>query len=168
MELPDLPLDGSLACLPQPMKTREIIYPSISIGYDTLALAFIIYSARGWARMRFAGVPSLFGAVLKNATSYFLVIFANHLAVICSELFDLRIQGLPPCLITVMMPMMTTRLWLSLRKAANPLDSTSANVGSLRFAYPTIELAEDGSDDIPLEGISPEGRAGPSKSYGQS
>ena len=62
-----------------------------------------------------------------------------------------------------MMPMMTTRLWISLKKAANPPDSTSANVGSLRFACPTIEMAEDGSDDIPLEDISLGQRAGPSE-----
>ena len=72
-----------------------------------------------------------------------------------------------------MMPMMTTRLWVSLKKAANPPDSMpgsgdAANLGSLRFACPTIEMTEDGSNDIPLEDISPEGMTGPSRSYGQS
>ena len=106
MELPDLPLDEYQACLSQPLQAREIVYSSIAIAYgasrkpltvhiaaansfiqDTFAFVVIVYSARGLSRTRSAGVPSLLGNIVENATSYFLIIFTNHLVVILFELF---------------------------------------------------------------------------------
>ena len=69
--------------------------------------------------------------------------------------------------------MMTTRLMVSLRKAADASGSTQSpgsttDMESIRFARDTIGGTEIGGSDIALRDISLEGRIDSPRSYGQN
>ena len=72
-----------------------------------------------------------------------------------------------------LIPMMTTRLMVSLRKAADASGSTESSgsttdMESIRFARDTTGGTESGGSDIALRDMSSEGRIGLPRSYGQN
>lgn len=107
LPLPDIPLDEFQLCSFQRWRVGEIIFVALSLLYgtslpanrfhsvttnpifteDVSAFGLIIWSAkyRGFRRAR--GVPNLLDRIVQDSTTYFLVIFTNHLVLILFELF---------------------------------------------------------------------------------
>ena len=54
---------------------------------DVSAFGLIIWSAKYKGFMRSRGVPNLLDRIVQDSTTYFLVIFTNHLVLILFELF---------------------------------------------------------------------------------
>jgi len=137
-----------------------IIHASLSLVYDVSAFPVIIYSARNRGLVRRTmGAPSILENIVRDATSYFLVMLIGHLLLVLFELFAPEpIQLLPSCANAVLIPMMVTRLMLSLRKAAVAPDSTWSLSGtteqeSAKFARDTTGT-ERGGGDIRLRDVS--------------
>ncbi|KAF9643489.1 hypothetical protein BDM02DRAFT_3264071 [Thelephora ganbajun] len=161
-QIPDLPFDEFKACLFHRWRTGVIIYTVVSPVYDISAFALVVHSARRRNHARAHGVPSLLDKIVQDATVYFLAIFTCHFLLIFFELFaPAPIQLLPGRGNAVLIPLMVTRLILSLKKAANPSYSQSlwgsnntAQVESARFAHHTIGGTERGGGDIVLRHLS--------------
>jgi len=142
---PDVPLEEFQICIFDRWPHGEIATTAISLTYDFLAFAIIIrYSRRRDRRGQAYGMPDLFDRIVKDATIYFLVIFTSHLLLIFFEVFAPEAtQLLPASAYAVLVPIMATRLMLSLKEAASPSDTYwsfhDPDVReSLRFAGPTI------------------------------
>jgi len=98
--------------------------------------------------------------IAKDATWYFLVIFSSHLALALTlNLARPALQLLPGPGIVVYLPVMISRIMLSLRKAAGTQEdtwslmgpiSTGANFQSIQFLS-TQRGTTWREDDIPLE-----------------
>ncbi|KAF9643927.1 hypothetical protein BDM02DRAFT_3191081 [Thelephora ganbajun] len=144
LQVPDLPFDEYKVCFFHRWRTGEIIYIVLSLAYDASAFLLVIYSARHRGHTRAHGVPSLLDKIVQDATVYFLVIFGGHLLLIFFELFaPAPIQLLPASGNAVLIPLMVTRLILSLRKAATSpqslwSSSDIAQMESVGFADHTI------------------------------
>ena len=109
MAFPDLPFDEYRNCAFQSLKHREMAYVALSLAYgtffllsivhpptsdpfctkDALALLIIVYSAKrhagGFARV--GGVPNLLDKILRDATTYFLVLSTGHALFLFFEIF---------------------------------------------------------------------------------
>jgi len=110
--------DTNNTCVPVRRRPVELGFPAISLLYDLLAFLIVIYvmlhSSIGQVKM-----PSLFKTIAQDATRYFLVIFTSHLALELTLIFGRpTIQLLPATGIVVFLPVMVTRLMLSLKKAS--------------------------------------------------
>jgi len=160
MPLPDIPLDEFRLCSFQRWRVGEIIFVALSLLYDVSAFGLIIWSAKYRGFMRARGVPNLLDRIVQDSTTYFLVIFTNHLVLILFELFAAEaIQLLPANGMVALMPLMVTRLILSLKKAGSPQETTwDANGRSvpdgLRFAPRTIGGSDREGVDIALKHFS--------------
>ncbi|KAF9644210.1 hypothetical protein BDM02DRAFT_3190815 [Thelephora ganbajun] len=94
-----------------------------SFGYQFWALTYflafslIIYLVARSNVYRFQ-IPSLLRIIVQDATHYFMIIFTSHLALELTLLFERpTIQLLPAIGNVVYLPVMITRLMLSLKKA---------------------------------------------------
>jgi len=106
-QFPSLPFDEYNNCLFQQWRTREIVFASLSLVYGTFcqpphhprhsyvsihfiqdasAFLVIVYVMRNRGLTHTAGVPSILENILRDATSYFFVIFTSHLLLVLFEL----------------------------------------------------------------------------------
>lgn len=158
VQLLPVPLDAYRIC--SFVLHRGIIlgYTSIGLLYDFLMFSFIIFLAM---RSRTPGLkaPRILGVVADDATRYFLVIFTSHLVLEMTLIFghEQAIQLLPGAGALVYLPVMVSRIMLSLRKAMDSpqygwsLAERSRNNGkleSMKFACPRSGLSER-EGDIP-------------------
>lgn len=161
--IPPIPYDAYHLCLFVPHRNLELAFICISLFYDFCAFlltVFFVVRART-ARFKF---PTIWGVLLEDATRYFLVIFTSHFVLVMFlNLGRPSIQLLPATGTVVYLPVMISRIMLSLKRAADPIErdwclgDRAANeiVGlrSIRFFYPRggTDVREEGSDNIPLD-----------------
>jgi len=132
---PPIPLDSYLACIFSRHRYVEIAHTSISLAYEILTFSLMIFLAKS-SKARGLKVPRILGTIVQDATWYFLVMFFSHVALIMTLTFGREaVQLLPASGTAVYLPVMISRMVLSLRKAADlqqggPGEST-ANVITL-------------------------------------
>jgi len=100
-------------------KTIEVAYTGISLLFDTLAFSLIVWFAK---RSRVGGfeVSGILRTMVEDATRYFLVIFTSHFVLAMTlALGRPTIRLLPASGNVVFLPVMISRIMLSLRKAAD-------------------------------------------------
>lgn len=146
---PQLPilLDSYHICeFSQPKRYMEIAYTSLSLFFDLLAFSLIIFLTR---RSKTSGlkVSNILGTIAEDATCYFAVISSAHFTLLMTLCFGrVAIQLLPGFGVLVYMPLMISRLMLSLREAADPtravwiiaarIPDDAVSLDALRFASP--------------------------------
>ncbi|KAF9789637.1 hypothetical protein BJ322DRAFT_1178256 [Thelephora terrestris] len=157
--LPQIPLDAYHLCVFNRHRNIEVAYTSLSLVYDSLAFSLVMYLAR---KLRApGGAPMILDIIAKDATWYFLVVFSSHLVLVLTLNFARpTIQLLPGPGIVVYLPVMISRIMLSLRKAAGSRESawslsmgpisTGTNFQSIRF-FSTQRGTGWREDGIPLE-----------------
>jgi len=161
--LPPLPFDAYHLCVFVRHRPVEIAYTSISICYDFLAFSLIIFVA-ATSKSRGLRFPTILRAMAEDATWYFLVIFTSHFVLeMTLNLGRESIQLLPASGNVVYLPVMISRLMLSLRKTAGTLQedwsfagtsASSTYFRSMKFIRPR-RSTDGGQDDVSL-GTYPE------------
>ncbi|KAF9790731.1 hypothetical protein BJ322DRAFT_1104380 [Thelephora terrestris] len=168
--LPPIPLDAYRLCLFVRHRTLEVVYTGISLLYDLLAFLLTIILAR---RSKTSGlqIPTILKIIAEDATRYFLVIFTSHFTI--GMIFNTclpqeSIQLLPASGNVVFLPVMISRIMLSLKKAADSqrngwsLGEPSTNgvgLSAIKFSSPRRGLFREGSDEIPLDTFPESGTA---------
>ncbi|KAF9789657.1 hypothetical protein BJ322DRAFT_1018258 [Thelephora terrestris] len=154
---PPIPLDAFQICIFTQNRSLEIAYTALSLSFDFLAFSLIILLA---VTMRAPGlkVRSILETIAEDATKYFLIIFTSHLVVeVTLNLEQQMIRLLPAPYI----PVMISRIILSLRKAADPLrknqslgeSSDRTNLPSMKFNHPR-RAAKGREDDMTIDTYS--------------
>lgn len=134
-ELP-IPFDAYHLCLFVRDRTLDVVFTSASMVYDTLALFTIIFFAKRVAPVGF-GTPTILDAIKQDAAWYFLVIFATHLVLLMTLSFGREeIQLLPATGTPVYLPVMASRIMLSLKKAAD------VERGCRSLGLPTVTVVD--------------------------
>lgn len=156
-QLPGIDLDPFKFCLPESWKAGELLFINITVAFDILAFLSIVIAAAKPRNSRFPGIPSILDVILRDATVYFIIVFLLQI------LGDVLILSAPesvalfPALAgTILVPLMVSRLMLSLKKAtveptevwslstlASLSQGTTLSEGTVRFA-PHVP---GGSDD---------------------
>jgi len=158
-KFPPIPLDAYNLCVFSPHRTLEIVYTSVSLFYDSLAFSMIMFfTTRLSRKVRELRVPTLLEIIAEDATWYFLVIFTAHFALELTILFGREsIQLLPGSGLVVYLPVMVSRIMLSLRRAADSntmglspvgLPLNNSNLQNMEFFCPRRDTSP-GADDIP-------------------
>jgi len=112
-----IPLNPYNVCVFIRHRRAEIGFTAISIAYDLLAFLLIAYLALR-SNVYELQMPSLLKTIVQDATHYFLVIFTSHIVLELTLVFGRpEIQLLPAVGSVVYIPVMITRLMLSLKKA---------------------------------------------------
>ncbi|KAF9645533.1 hypothetical protein BDM02DRAFT_3262853 [Thelephora ganbajun] len=112
-----IPLDAYRICIFVRHRPPEFLFTAISLLYDLLAFSLTVYLAAR-SNIYKSPIPSLLRTIAQDATLYFLVIFTSHLVLELTLLFARpTIRVLPAAGNTVYLPVMVTRLMLSLKKA---------------------------------------------------
>jgi len=118
---PPIPLDAYRICVFTPHRALEIAYTSISLLYDSLAfLTILFFTTRLNQKIPGFKVPTILETIAEDATLYFLVIFTSHFVLEMTIIFGRGpAQLLPGPGIVVYLPVMVSRIMVSLRKAAD-------------------------------------------------
>jgi len=118
-QLPDINLDPFKLCTTTWSKPQELLFVNVGIAFEVLVFSAIFVAARKPKHGRHPGIPSLLDAIWRDATQYFLLIALCELT---SDLFiifaPVSISVLPGMASTMLIPLMASRLMLSLKKAA--------------------------------------------------
>jgi len=155
---PDIPLDPFRGCIFSRHKSVEIAYTGISLAYEFLTFSLMIFLAKS-SKARGLKVPRILGTIVQDATWYFLVMFTSHIALMVTlTLGRGGVQLLPASGTAAYLPVMISRMVLSLRKAADVRQggehpANSANVPTIEFFRPRRGTNE-GETDIPLHTYS--------------
>lgn len=117
--LPPIPLDAYRQCVFVPHRTLEIAYTGISLSFDCLAFLVIIFLAMK-TKAQGIELPVISRIIAEGAILYFLVIFTSHFVFeMTLTLGRETIRLLPGPGLLVYLPVMISRLMLSLKKAAD-------------------------------------------------
>lgn len=154
-ERPQIPLDAYHTCLFAQRLDLEIVYVSIPLLFDFLAFSLtLLFIAR--SKKAGFGVSILLKTIAEDATRYFFFIFTFQLILVLQEVFYRRSPFLSTSAFSnlVFLPVMISRLFLSLRKAADSQPNEQSPTGgrifpSMAFVGPQRSM-EPGADDIPL------------------
>jgi len=120
-EFPDIPLDEFKFCQFHRWRPGETTSTVFSLVYDLAAFLVIVYYSSKRGSERASGMPDLLDRIVRDATAYFLVIFSSHLWLIFFEFLTSEyLQLLPSCANALLVPILATRLMISLKKAATP------------------------------------------------
>jgi len=160
--LPPIPFDAYHLCIFVRHRNLEVAFTSISLFYDFLAFSLIVFLAKRSSPTG-SKIPRLWGIIAQDATRYFLVIFTSHfLLTMTLALGRPTIQLVPAPGNVVYLPVMVSRIMLSLKKAADShqtgwsLAEPTANATDLRsmkFFRPAKGANGKRDDDIPLDTI---------------
>jgi len=160
---PPIPLDEYHLCVFRQPRSLEVAYTSISLFYDSFAFSLIIFSARK-SKVPGLKIPTILDNIAEDATWYFLVIFTSHLVLVLTlNLGRTTIQLLPGPGVLVYIPLMISRIMLSLRKAANMPQEAWSLMGpathatdfrSIKFFHPRKVTTERSGDEIPLDTVT--------------
>jgi len=150
--LPPIPFDAYRLCVFVRHRNLEVAYTSISLFYDFLAFSLIIFLA-ATSQPGVLKVPTIMGTIAEDATLYFLVIFTSHLVLeMTLNLGRESIQLLPASGNVAYLPVMISRIMLSLRRAADPLEGGwSLGELSTNNLYFRSMPKGPGEGDIPLD-----------------
>ncbi|KAF9787197.1 hypothetical protein BJ322DRAFT_707057 [Thelephora terrestris] len=162
--LPDINLDPFKVCTTAWNQLQEMLFLNVGIAFEVVAFAAIFLKARKPRHGRYPGIPSLLDAIWRDATEYFLLI---TLCDILSDAFiifaPLSIAGLPGLANTMLVPLMASRLMLSLKKAAvEPARMGTASItdnpGRLSVMTRSIQFSSRvprGFPEVPGAPVSP-------------
>lgn len=119
--VPPVPLDTYYFCGPRSDRVSSIAYTSLDLLYDFLAFSLIMFvTARSNRIAAGVKVQTLLDIIAKDATRYFLIIFTSHFVLEMTLLFGRETIQLTPGLTNLTyIPVMISRMMLSLRKAAH-------------------------------------------------
>lgn len=158
-EPPPVPLTAYRLCVTARHWDWEVVYTGISLCHDILAFLVVVYFIKSGIPKDFR-MSHLLQTVLRDTTIYFMVIFTSHLVLELTLLFAKpSLQLLPSIGNNVYLPVMISRLMLSLRKAAatgaqwqlSRMSYTSRPECELEFApMPDDDSASSTQEDIPL------------------
>ncbi|KAF9643583.1 hypothetical protein BDM02DRAFT_3123236 [Thelephora ganbajun] len=175
--LPEINLDAYKACFFERWRVGELSFTAIAAVFDISAFLTILVTARGkgHSMTRYPGTPNILDIVLRDATLYFLLVCACLFVLLLFLSFAPVSDVLVPIVAHAMfLPIMASRLMLSLKKAATEPNelwsfSTMANFdterspedGTIRFVSRTFDVPFEISDtttspngeDIELESI---------------
>lgn len=120
--LPEIDLDPFKICIYKRWRVGEFLYNSLAMFFELLSFLIVVITARKARKDRYRTMPSILEIILRDATHYFILIFS---AQILSTLFlycaPVDLQLMPGMVNTIFIPVMASRLMLSLRRAgANP------------------------------------------------
>ncbi|KAF9781004.1 hypothetical protein BJ322DRAFT_1112396 [Thelephora terrestris] len=155
--LPPIPLDAYHVCVPREHPNLGVMYTSISLLYDFLAFSLIMFFVTR-SKSRGLGFRTIWETVAEDATWYFLVIFTAHLVFVFTlNLAPQTIKLLPAVGIVVYLPVMISRIILSLRRAACLDTGKNLSFGELSMTYPNMTFyhpqstMDEGEVGIPLD-----------------
>lgn len=116
--LPQVDLDPFHVCLAELWELGGLIFTIIGACFDVLAFSLIFATARK-PGMRYPGIPNLLDTILSDATSYFIFMFACQIVLLLFLCFaPIQIKFMPGLTATIFIPVMASRLMLSLKKAS--------------------------------------------------
>lgn len=119
LRLPPIPLDAYHQCVFVPHRNLEIAYTGVSLSFDCLAFLVIIFLAIK-TKVQGLELPVISRVIAEGAIWYFLVIFSSHFVFgMTLTLARETIRLLPGPGLCVYLPVMISRLMLSLKKAAD-------------------------------------------------
>jgi len=152
--LPDINLDPFKVCVFQPSKLEELVFVNAGVAFDALAFLMIFMAAK---KPRYPGVPSILDAILRDATIYFLLMFSCQIITDFFIIFAPDSPLSPGIATTVLLPLMASRLMLSLKKASVGQTrmwslSTMSSAGQATLAEGTMRFAPQapgGLHDVP-------------------
>jgi len=123
---PSIPLDVFHICVYNGKTRYQIAYVSMSLLYDTAAfISIVCLSLHGVGK-----ISILVVTILQDATVYFLVIFISHTILAFFIIFAREsLKATPATGSNILIPLMVTRLLLSLRKASDPETLTQWGMG---------------------------------------
>ncbi|KAF9648024.1 hypothetical protein BDM02DRAFT_3129359 [Thelephora ganbajun] len=176
--VPEIDLDAFEVCFSKRWRPGEILFNNLMIAFDLLAFVIIFVTAKRRGSARHPGIPSILDTILRDATLYFILIFAGQ---VLFEMFLFfapeGVQLMPGVATMVFIPIMVSRLMLSLKKAAiEPTlpwslatmtlsgHGTGARpgVGTLHFVSRTFDVSHEiprtltppDEEDVELESMS--------------
>lgn len=167
---PEINLDPFKFCVYEMPKLGDLVFVNIAVAFDILAFLIVFIVARKPGHHRYPGIPSILSVILRHATKYFLLIFLLQI------LYDLfiffaseSIALFPGLASTVLVPLMASRLMLSLKKASlehtrawSFSTATNLNRGlptdrTMRFASQVPGRTRDVPGTLPSPAIVEEG-----------
>lgn len=118
MKFPELPLDAFRLCVVKTKTIYEIVYVGLSFIFDIATSATIVYYAvRSKSQY---GMPHIIKTVLEDTAMYSFIMALCHLMLILFVILaKTPIKLLPATGSVILLPVLTTRLVLSLKKAAD-------------------------------------------------
>jgi len=151
--LPPIPLDPYVLCAFVLRSDLLLAYTSISLFYDSLAFSLMVFLAKNSMPPGFK-IPGLIRAIAEDTMRYFLVIFTAHFVFVMTlSLGQGPIKLLPGTGVVVYLPVMISRIMLSLRKVAASQQHWSigepTDLETIRFLRPRRDPDETGTE-IPL------------------
>ncbi|KAF9643257.1 hypothetical protein BDM02DRAFT_1545403 [Thelephora ganbajun] len=171
--VPEINLDAYRICFFKRWRFGELSFTITTVAFDLAAFLVILVTARGVRTSRYPGIPSILGVVLRDATVYFMLMFACQLVLLLFLfLAPVQIQLTPGVAQTTLLPIMASRLMLSLKKVATEPKgswslSTMTNPGwrvssDLRFVSQTFGMphetpetpASPNEEDVELESMA--------------
>jgi len=119
MKFPNVPLDAFRLCMVKTKPTYEVVYVGLSLFFDLVTFITIVYYAiRSKSQY---GMPYIIKTILEDTTMYSFAMALCNLALVLFVIFaKTPIKLLPATGSIIFMPVLTTRLVLSLKKAADP------------------------------------------------
>jgi len=161
-KFPSIPFDAYHLCIFVRHRKLEVAVTSISLFYDFLAFSLIVFLAKA-STTEGLKIPRLLRVIAEDSTRYFLVIFTSHFVLTMTlALGRSSIQLVPAPGNVVYLPVMVSRIMLSLKKAAdlqqNPwslADPTAngADLQSMKFFHPMSDTNGERDDYTSLDTI---------------
>ncbi|KAF9644339.1 hypothetical protein BDM02DRAFT_3122078, partial [Thelephora ganbajun] len=116
--LPEVDLDVFKICIYKRWKLGELIYFNTATFFDLFAFLVILVTAKRPRPRGYPAIPSILDTILRDATQYFLFIFfVQFLSQLFLFVTPEAIQLLPGVANVMFVPVMASRLMLSLKKA---------------------------------------------------
>jgi len=146
--IPEIPLQAFRMCAFVRSPRLELVYMTLSLSFDATMFLVIVFTSIKTGISLPDGQPSIFRAIVKDSTVYFLVIFSSHLLSFIMLLATRpTLQLLPSVGNLVLLPLMISRLMLSLKKASKHKDSgwksEALSGGQMEFATRSINAEVD-------------------------
>ncbi|KAF9648632.1 hypothetical protein BDM02DRAFT_3186957 [Thelephora ganbajun] len=146
VHIPNIPLDPFRVCLYDHNKTIGITFEISILVFDTIALVSMAIEVSKYARHY--ALPSMLRAVIRDITVYFFTIFLSHLLfVITIQTARPDLKILPAVGLEVFMPVMISRLVLSLMEVADKTENMSEG-GFTTMSFSTSFSAREADLDL--------------------
>lgn len=161
-QMPQLDLDSYRLCMFNIPVSATLVYTSFSLAFD-VGVFFIVLVRTQSLQAQYCGsnIPNIVGTISRDTEIYFLVIFSTQfLLVLMLILVRPTLRFLPTVGNAIFLPMMITRIILSLKKAAStPQNYEMIKISAGRAASPLhINYGMTG-----IRSLSPQGTFGGSQ-----
>jgi len=148
--LPKINLDAYKACLVPRWPPGQFAFTALATSFDAFGFLVILVTAqRSLGKANFPGIPSLLKIILRDALRYFILIFGCQLILLLFLIFaPNKIKLMPGVAGLVFISVMTTRLMLSLKKAAiGPSGSWTLSTFTEFNGVRSLNFVSDSSPD---------------------